>query len=602
MSTDDAAALIRQQKRYKNFKNKSKRVPIKQLVAKAQQNTSDIQDVEGGLSCITVASSHAYNFVADSEIQQEDFICAAIEQRDVAQDQEPPEATPLTSSTEVADDSSWPTATLTFNNIDRFLREAPASELPEPIRETLRKYRRAFPDELPDGLPPRRPYDHRILLVPGKLPSRSPIYSASPEHYKFLKEEISKLLRKGWIGHTRSPFAAPAVMVDKHSDDPAVKKMRMVINYKCLNDLTIAPDYPTPTVQAILEMLGNANFFTTLDLESGFHQIRMNRADRWKTAFRCIFGAYEFHVMPFELKGAPATFQSTIHVYLEPVLGIGVIAHLDDVLIFTVTLEKHVKLLSKVLAIFEAHQFYPKLAKCRFAQRELDYLGYRISAEGIQPAPDKVQAIAQWPEVLVNDTQVRQFMGVTNVVRPFAGPDFARLAMPLVCLTKKGVPFQWTDQHTAAVRAIKDRIIRFVTLKRPDMSKPFILYTDASGYAIGAVLLQEDGPLGFLSAPMSAVQQRYPIYDQELLALMMALAKWKHLLRVARVDAFTDHKALTYLQTLKNDRPLRGRTARWLELLAEFNDLTVHYVEGKHNLAADAMSRHPIYSPPPPTQ
>ncbi|CDI82850.1 OSIGBa0118P15.5 protein, related [Eimeria praecox] len=261
----------------------------------------------------------------------------------------------------------------------------------------------------------------------------------TPDQLRFHKQEIAKLSAHGWIGPTYSPICAPTIMVDKRDDGTGDRQMRMVVNYQALNALTVVPDFPLPPVQTILEMLSAAKYFPTLDLEAGFHQIHMAKEDRWKTAFRSVLGLFEYKVMPFGLKGAPATFQANINAYLQPLLGHGVIAYLDDVLIYSADLPTHVVLLRKVLSIFLTNQFYPKFRKCQFARQELTYLGYTISAEGIKPAADKIEAIRVWPEVLENEMQA-----------------------------------------------------------------------------------------------MTPVQQKYSVYDQELLALVTALDKWSHLLRVAK--------------------------------------------------------------------
>ncbi|CDJ34275.1 uncharacterized protein EMH_0019590 [Eimeria mitis] len=186
--------------------------------------------------------------------------------------------------------------------------------------------------------------------------------------------------------------------------------------------------------------------------------------------------------MPFGLKGAPATFQANINAYLNPLLGHGVIAYLDDMLIYSNTLETHALLLQQALDIFLEHQFYPKLTKCKFGQRELTYL-------------------------------------------MFMGPKYADIARPLVELTGKNSPFLWREEHSAAVRQLKQLLSDFTTLQVPDANKPYTLYTDASGYAIGAVLEQEGKPVGFVSQVMTPTQQKYSIYDQELLELISVLDK-----------------------------------------------------------------------------
>ncbi|CDJ42960.1 OSJNBa0061C08.12 protein, related [Eimeria tenella] len=173
------------------------------------------------------------------------------------------------------------------------------------------------------------------------------------------------------------------------------------------------------------------------------------------------------------------------------------------------------------------------------------------------------------------------------------GLDYAHVARPLVDLTRKDVSSEWTELHTQAVRQLKQCLIDFTTIQAPDTTKPFELYTDASGNAIGAVLEQDGKPIGFLTQVMNPTQQRYSIYDQELLALVMALDKWSHLLRVSKVTAYTDHQALTHLQRLQASKPLRGRTVRWLDFLAEFPDMHITCVQGARNQVADALSRLP---------
>ncbi|CDI84999.1 OSJNBa0087O24.13 protein, related [Eimeria praecox] len=184
-------------------------------------------------------------------------------------------------------------------------------------------------------MPPKRSHDHRILLVSGKLPTKSAIYRMTPEQLRFHREEIAKLSAHGWIGPTYSPICAPTIMVDKRSEGTGERKMRMVVNYREVNALTIVPDFPLPPIQTILEMLGGAQYFSTLDLESGFHQIRMAKEERRKTAFRSVMGLFEYKVMPFGLKGSPVTFQANINAYLQHLLGQGIIAYLDDVLIYS---------------------------------------------------------------------------------------------------------------------------------------------------------------------------------------------------------------------------------------------------------------------------
>lgn len=195
--------------------------------------------------------------------------------------------------------------------------------------------------------------------------------------------------------------------------------------------------------------------------------------------------------MPFGLKGAPGTFQANVNTILGELVGNGVAVYMDDILIHSEDEESHARLLREVLRRLWKHRLFPKFRKCRFALRKIEYLGFTIDADGIRPSDEKIKAILNWPEELANDTQVRQFLGTVNFVRPHAGPEYAEHERPLVDLTRKNVPFVWTERHSEALRAIKRLAADYIKLKPPDVSKPFELYTDASDYAIGAVLMQE---------------------------------------------------------------------------------------------------------------
>ncbi|CDJ32458.1 H0124B04.16 protein, related [Eimeria mitis] len=599
MSVEEATALLRPPpKRYKLRHKAGERVRIKDILQRAREDTANLKRALEGLHfVVALPATEPERVIHVPTERQGPLLYALVEHTNSlptrrAQTLSEPGESTVTTHTE-DDESPWPKAQQSYTEFDAWMTGPEATRVPEQILTVLQQHRKLFPDSLPDGLPPKTPYDHRILLLPGKLPTRAPIYKMPPDQLAHHNKEIARLMAKGWIGPTYLPICAPTIMVDKRDDGSGERRMRMVVNYQALNALTIEPEFPMPSVQTVLEMLGGAAYFSTLDLEAGFHQIRMAREDRWKTAFRSVQGLSEYKVMPFGLKGSPATFQANINAYLQPLLGKRVIAYLDDVLVCSASLESHARLLEQVLGIFLRHQFYPKLTKCKFGQRDLTYLGYRIGADGIRPAADKVEAINLWPEVITNETQVRQFLGTVNYCRMFMGPTFADLSRPLVELTHRNSPFTWKEEHSAAVRQLKRLLSEYTILQVPDPKEPYTLYTDASGSAVGAILEQEGKPVGFLSQVMNATQQRYSIYDQELLALISALDKWRHLLRGAEVTAYTDHQALTYLQQNNAHKPLRGRTARWLDFLAEFPQLTISYLQGTHNTVADALSRHP---------
>ena len=470
------------------------------------------------------------------------------------------------------------------------------SDIPQAYIQMLKQFKDMFPDALPPGLPARRCIDHTIPTIPGSLPPKGPVYNMDLKTKLAMKRELVKLAEKKIITHTSSPFGAPCMMVPKKADATGEKEeFRLVINYKGLNDITIAAESPLPNITTIMEMLHGAKYFTIMDMESGFHQIRVAREDQHKTAFRSCFGQFEFKVMPFGLKGAPGTFQTIMNHILMEHVAVRCAIYLDDVLVYSPDLNTHIKDVAAVLMALRKHQMYPKISKCKFARQRLQYLGYSIGAEGVRPTLDKVKDVVLWPEKLINVSQVFQFLGLVNFVRSFMGTRFADMAKPLTDLTKKGVPFKWETKHTEAIRQLKTRLAHYTMLQIPDPKLPYILWTDASGFALGAVLLQNNKPLGFLSQKLKEHELRYSTYHKELLALLTALKKWEHLLRPAEVRAFTDHRALQHLLNPKNTDVPSNKMARWLRYLAEFPRLVIMYKPGKENQVADALSRNPAH-------
>lgn len=238
--------------------------------------------------------------------------------------------------------------------------------------------------------------------------------------------------------------------------------------------------------------------------------------------------------MPFGLKGGPATFQANVHFYLRELLGKGVVAYLDDVLVYSKTFEEHMVLLGKVFKLLQTHCFFPKLSKCHFALHKIDYLGYHVSATGVSPQSTYIEAVEKWREKLSGVHDVRRFLGVMNYCRMFMGPEYAALAE------------QQLSKH------LSKRLREFTLVQVPDPLQPYPLYSDASGVAVGAVLEEGGKPVAFFSKQLTPVEQRYSVHDQELLALVRTLEKWRHFLLCANVTA-SDHLALTYLKRLKGN-------------------------------------------------
>ncbi|CDJ69949.1 LOW QUALITY PROTEIN: OSJNBa0079C19.6 protein, related [Eimeria necatrix] len=328
MSAEEAAVfLLPPPRMYKSHAKTKAKAQITSLVRQAADDTNDLSTPLHCLHLI-LALPEAGSAVPLrlSDEWQGALCCALIGSKPTSSGCRSLLASTTSVAAESDEESPWPTAKLEHTLFDERINSTEAQDIPCKVAQVLHEYRAVFPDTLSKGLPPKRPHNHHILLMPGKLPARSAIYRMTPDQLKFHKQEIAKLSDIGWIGPTYSRICSPTIMVDKRGDGSGERKMRMVVNYQALNALTIAPDFPLPPIQTILELLAGAKYFSTLDLEAGFHQIRMAKEDRWKTAFRSVLGLFEYQVMPFGLKGAPATFQANINAYLQPLLGQGVIA------------------------------------------------------------------------------------------------------------------------------------------------------------------------------------------------------------------------------------------------------------------------------------
>jgi hypothetical protein len=449
---------------------------------------------------------------------------------------------------------------------------------------TLAEYRDVFPDALPDGLPPSREVDHRIELIPGSSPPSRPTIRLSATELAELKKQLTELEAAGFIRPSKSPFGAPILFVKKKDGT-----MRMCIDYRALNRITIKNSYPLPRVDELFDRLQGARFFSKIDLRSGYHQIRIAPEDVSKTAFRTRYGHYEFLVLPFGLTNAPATFMHLMHQALRPLLDECALVFLDDILIYSKTLEEHKQHVRRVLDALREQKLYAKESKCEFFKHEVEFLGHHVGRDGVRMMEDKVEAVRQWPTPRsVRD--VRAFLGTAGYYRKFIR-DFSAIAAPLSELTKDSVSFEWSTPHESAFVKLKAAIAQGPVLILPNPSLPFVVHTDASGFAVGAVLQQDQGnglqPIAFLSKKMSDAETRYPVHEQELLAIIQALTAWRHYLHGSKFVVRTDHKSLQFFQT---QPMLSGRQARWKDVLANFN-FDIEYVEGKANIVADGLSR-----------
>ena len=466
-------------------------------------------------------------------------------------------------------------------------------ELADLLEPILKEYQDVFRKELPPGLPPQREVDHRITLKPGAVPiSRTPPRLSPPELAE-LKKQLTELLQSGKIRPSVSPWGASTLFVAKKDSE----ERRLCFDYRPVNEVTIKNNAPLPNIGELFDQLLGAQFFSKIDLKNGYHQIRIHPDDVDKTGFNSRYGHYEFLVMPFGLCNAPATFMALMQRVFHDCVDKFVIVYMDDILVYSKTASDHAQHIRHVLQLLRKNELYAKRTKCLFFQRRIKFLGHVISADGISVDEDKVEAIQRWP-IPKNVAELRSFLGLAGYYRRFV-PGFSKVALPLTLLLQTENTFNMGHQQLQAFRALKHLLSHTPVLTIPDMNLPFILTTDASKYAIGAVLSQDKGhglqPVAYMSQKLSPAATNWTVHAQELFAVVQALRQWRHYLLGSKEPILieTDHRSLEHIQTQPHIAP---KEVRWIEYMQQYN-FVMKYREGKTNLVADSLSRRADHQP-----
>ena len=418
-----------------------------------------------------------------------------------------------------------------------------------------------------------------------------------------VREEISRQLQKmqqaGVIQPSKSPWASPVVLVRKKDGSH-----RFCVDFRELNAVTRKDTFPLPRVDDLLDQLGSSQFFSTLDLAAGYWQIKMHPESSPKTAFVTHEGLHEFTVMPFGLTNAPAAFQ---RVMQQVVMGLNtadapnfVSVYIDDVLVFSRTLEEHLDHLERVLKRLIEVGLKLKPQKCHFVRQEVGFLGHVITPQGLKTSEQHILAVREFP-VPDSVRAVRQFMGLCSYYRRFV-KGFASIARPLHALTRKGASFSWSEGCEHAFQELKRRLCESPILAYPAFDKQFVLETDASIKGIGAVLsqTQSDGklhPIAFASRALNGAEKNYCITDLETLAVVWAIMHFKTYMYGQKVTIYTDHAAVKAVLQKPNTS---GRHARWWTQVygSGLGEVQIVYRAGKENALADALSRNPQGPPP----
>ncbi|GJV80732.1 putative nucleotidyltransferase, ribonuclease H, partial [Tanacetum coccineum] len=461
----------------------------------------------------------------------------------------------------------------------RQLMSAKANKKKQEEIVVVRDFPELFPDNL-SGLPPVWEIEFRIELIPGAMPVAKSPYRLAPSESEELSGQLKKLHDKGFIRPSSSPWGAPVLFVKKKDGS-----FRMCIDYRELNKLTIKNRYPLPEIDDLFDQLQGSQFFSKIDLRSGYHQLRVHEDDIPKTTFRTRYGYFELTVMPFGLTNAPAVFVDLMNIVCRPYLNKFVIVFIDDILIYSKTREEHEALLGLVLELLKKEKLYAKFSKCEFWLREVQFLGHVINGDGIHVDPSKIKAVKNWKSPRT-PSEVRSFLGLDGYYRRFI-EDFSKIAKPLTVLTQKSKTFDWGEEQENMFQTLKDKLCNAPVLALPDGSDDFVVYCDASGLGLGCVLMQRNKVIAYASRQLKIHEKNYTTHDLELGAVVFALKIWRHYLYGTKSVIYTDHKSLQHIFSQKE---LNMRQRRWIELFSDY-DCEIHYHPGKENVVDDTLSR-----------
>lgn len=402
---------------------------------------------------------------------------------------------------------------------------------------------------------------HRIPTIPNIPAVNTRPYRLPEANRKEVDRQVQEMLEQGIVQPSKSSWNSPLLLVPKKPDAEGNKKWRVVVDFRKVNEITIGDSYPLPNITDILDQLGHSQYFSTLDLASGYHQIPMDPMDRHKTAFTTPYGFVEYTRMPFGLKSAGSSFQRLMNAVLAGLQGMKCFVYLDDVVIYGKSLLDHNQKLREVFDRLREANLKLQPEKCHFLNREIIYLGHIVGTDGIKPDPGKFEAVDNFPQPKT-PKQIKSFLGLTGYYRRFI-KDYADIAKPLTRLLKKDVKFIWSPFCDEAFKILKNKLITAPVLIYPKFDEEFLLTTDASGTAIGGILSQgklgEDQPVCCASKTLSESEIKYSTIERECFAIVYMTKHFRPYLYGRKFTIVTDHKPLIWLMNAKdqNSRLMR---------------------------------------------
>jgi hypothetical protein len=373
------------------------------------------------------------------------------------------------------------------------------------------------------------------------------IYPLSATELETVRTELQQLVNKGFLRPSVSPYGAPVIFVKKKDGS-----LRMCVDWRALNKLTIKNRCPIPRIDEMLDRLKGAKYFTKIDLRSGYNQVRVADEDIPKTAINTRYGHFEFLVMHFGLTNAPATFQTLMQHVLRPFLDIFAIVYIDDILIYSSSIDEHLEHIKSILEVLRKHKLYAKESKCEFMKNSVEYLGHIVSDKGVSTDPAKIKAVRDWPTPK-DVSEVRSFLGLAGYYRRFVW-KFAEIAKALTDLLHKEKAWEWTSECEIGFRKLQQALITAPILQIYNPTIATTIFTDASDFAIGAVLTQKDDsgvhqPIAYESRKLQGAELNYAVHEKEMLAIVHAITLWRHYLEGTEFEVITDHQSLQYFRT-----------------------------------------------------
>ena len=455
----------------------------------------------------------------------------------------------------------------------------------EKLNDLLNEFKHLFAKEISQI---KRATDIQHVINTGDAkPIRSVPYKTSPAEKNIIKTQVTEMLENKIIEESNGPWSSPVVLVKKKDG-----KYRFCVDYRKLNAVTIRDSGPLPLIADTIEALNRSKVFSKLDLKSGYWAISMAEESKAKTSFITYMGLFQFLVLPFGLSNAPATFQRYLQKTLQDILWKCCLCYIDDIIIYSENVEQHLEHIRMVFERLDKHNLRLNPDKCEFLKEEIGYLGHIVSANGVKPDSEKVISISKFPQPRkVRD--IRCFLGMTGYYRNFI-QGYATIAKPLTQLLKNEQAFEWTTECQSSFELLKQKLMEAPILRHFREDCKVVIHTDASGYAMGAILCQiqdeKEVVISYNSKTFDELQLKYSVSEKEALAIVWAVKKLRHYIFGSHFTIKTDNCALCFIMSIKNPN---GRLARWSLLLQEF-DFTVEYRSGKKHSNVDCLSRYPI--------